>query len=154
MLHGMSCLVQIDAIVQPWYARAGEARLEKSEWEGPIFVLILFYHIVQTVATMPRRTKITNASLSPRSSHRNHRRGRGGSGSGCCDGTCTTPSKKFSSVFRFIALVATMLPAHVAGQSMTCWGGIYVRYSADTLALFNNIAQGVTTFRAVGSLLH
>ena len=60
------------------------------------------------------------------------------------------------SSFLFVALVATMLPAGVAGQSMTCGssGNRYVQPSVDTLALFTSIAQGVTFTEHVVGCLH
>ena len=96
---------------------------------------------------MSRRTNHLHASSSRPSYHRNNRRGRG-SGGGGSGGDGITPAK----IFRFVGLVATMLPARVAGQSMTCQRGNdrNVQSSDATLALFNNIAQGVTFTEYVG----
>lgn len=59
------------------------------------------------------------AYVSPPSSHRNHRQGRGGGGAGGSGGK--TNGIMLSKIFfGFVGLVATMLPARVAGQSMTC----------------------------------
>ena len=49
--------------------------------------------------------------------------------------------------FGFVVLVATMLPARVAGQFMACYAsGDYVQSSDDTLAFFNNIIPVELTF--------
>ena len=90
------------------------------------------------------------AYVSPPPSHRNHRQGRGGGGAGGSGGKKNgiTLSKIF---FGFVGLAA-----RVAGQPMTCNSRYpsYVQSSDATLALFNNIAKGVTFTKVGASNIH
>ena len=87
------------------------------------------------------------ASLSPPpSSRRKERRGRGSGGGGnVSDSTSTT----------FLALVTTILPSLVAGQSMACRpSGSYPQYvqqSDAMLAFMNSIVPDGVTFNQVGA---
>ena len=90
-----------------------------------------------------------NASLSVPSPHRKQRRGRGARGGGVGDGVTST--------FRFLALIAMILPSLVAGQSMTCKNSSntnYVQPSNATFAYLNSLGPDDLTFSGSVGCLH
>ena len=107
---------------------------------------------------MPRLTNNPNATASPPSSYQNHRRGRGS------DGGEDVGDLGISKVcFLVLVLIAAMLPARVAGQSMTCSSahGQYVQYSAFAVSYLKSIGPVNVTYtlskdnlKLVGVSLH
>ena len=97
---------------------------------------------------MLHRANSPSAASSPPSPHRDNRRGRGACrGGGGGDGSSTT-----KGYFLFVALVATMLPVRVAGQSMECWSHSQqlLQSSTATLTWLNNITPDGVTFTHSG----